>query len=377
MSPSNKEDEGPSKSVTASVQASSREPTDVIMAERGPAEDGFGRLRASEVLDILKTNIPKYSGNADTELMSADTWCNLVEAECADYRQAFLPAVFKTLIQSLLMGEMQKGVARHTFDTPEALLQHLQDKFNKQIFQCHLLERIESGSVFRGCGQMDILQVLEDLSQEVMNHNELKINQLSLDYNDYQQALTGLERSMQSNPVMTPKLFRKAKAEVKPETKSGSAKNVSEKLEPSKSTKESHNKKRRAAQRKKQQEAVDEIKKLKGELKSLTADSKTRKQAVKAVADPGAEVSVITLEAAQRLNQKVNTNQRPWLKPMWSGAEYRAYGRVKALVDIADGPRRWLDLVVVDDMQKWDLLLGNADLEHLDVRLETPAMRRR
>ncbi|KAJ2607541.1 hypothetical protein H4S08_004788 [Coemansia sp. RSA 1365] len=98
---------------------------------------------------------------------------------------------------------------------------------------------------------------------------------------------------------------------------------------------------------------------------------------MKAVADLGAEVSVITLEAAQRLNQKVNTNQRPWLKPMWLGTEYRAYGHVKALVDIADGPQRWLDLVVVDDMQKWDLLLGNADLEHLDVRLETPAMRRR
>ncbi|KAJ2607540.1 hypothetical protein H4S08_004787 [Coemansia sp. RSA 1365] len=298
MSPSNKEDEGPSKSVTAPVQASSRESTDVIMAERGPVEDGFGRLHASEVLEILKTNIPKYSGNADTELMSADTWCNLVEAECADYRQTFPPAVFKTLIRSLLTGEAQKGVARRTFDTPEALLQHPRDKFNKQIFQCHLLEQIESGSVFRRCGQMDILQVLEDLSQEVMNHvggivalarathrmfelewNELKINRLSLDYDDYQRALTGLERSMQSNPDMAPKLFGKAKAEVKSETKSGSAKNVSEKSEPSKFTKESYNKKQQAVQRKKQQEAADEIKKLKSELKSLTADSKTSSSA--------------------------------------------------------------------------------------------------
>ncbi|PIA12714.1 hypothetical protein COEREDRAFT_12329 [Coemansia reversa NRRL 1564] len=71
MSPSNKEDEGPSTLVTAPVQVSSREPTDVIMTERGPADDGFGRLYASEVLDILKTNIPKYSRNADTEKLCA------------------------------------------------------------------------------------------------------------------------------------------------------------------------------------------------------------------------------------------------------------------------------------------------------------------
>ncbi|KAJ2805420.1 hypothetical protein H4R20_002099 [Coemansia guatemalensis] len=59
---------------------------------------------------------------------------------------------------------------------------------------------------------------------------------------------------------------------------------------------------------------------------------------------------------------------------MWSGMGYRAYGHAYALAEIADGSRRWLDIVVVNNDQKWELLLSNSDLECLDVRLETPAM---
>ncbi|KAJ2808695.1 hypothetical protein H4R20_000705 [Coemansia guatemalensis] len=247
--------------------------------------------------------------------------------------------------------------------------------------------------------------------------NQLCINRLCVNYEDYQRALEGLQKMLESNPDMTPKLF-------------GEALPTPAKPKLAKTRGASRNQRHRDV---KQKSAADEIETLKNDIDSLRTqiadaakaqssagsqssverlggshvpfvvafvrekgqsqhtkkgrrqrqvhwtqldDVLVGKQAVKAVADPGAEVSVITLEAAQRLNQKVNTNRRPWLKPMWSGAEYRAYGRIKALVDIADGPRRWLDLVVVDDMQKWDLLLGNANLERLDVQLETPAMRR-
>ncbi|KAJ2083271.1 hypothetical protein H4R24_000918 [Coemansia sp. RSA 988] len=57
------------------------------------------------------------------------------------------------------------------------------------------------------------------------------------------------------------------------------------------------------------------------------------------------------LEAANCLHQKVNIERRPWLKPMWSGANYKAYGWTKALVEIAD--------------------------RRIDDQLETPAMCRR
>ncbi|KAJ2608212.1 hypothetical protein H4S08_004534 [Coemansia sp. RSA 1365] len=80
---------------------------------------------------------------------------------------------------------------------------------------------------------------------------------------------------------------------------------------------------------------------------------------VNAVADQGAEVSLIMRRSAEELGLTLRTERRPWLKPAWASEVYQAYGTARAKVEIEDGPRKWLSLVVLDEDQPWELLIGN------------------
>ncbi|KAJ1952759.1 hypothetical protein GGI12_006166, partial [Dipsacomyces acuminosporus] len=96
---------------------------------------------------------------------------------------------------------------------------------------------------------------------------------------------------------------------------------------------------------------------------------------VDAVVGQGAQVSLITNEAAEKLGVNVNTTFRPELKSPW-GHAYTSYGVASARVSLADGPKRWMRLVVINESVDWDLLVGAKNLEELGVELMTPAMKK-
>ncbi|KAJ2607538.1 hypothetical protein H4S08_004785, partial [Coemansia sp. RSA 1365] len=95
---------------------------------------------------------------------------------------------------------------------------------------------------------------------------------------------------------------------------------------------------------------------------------------IKTVADPGAAVSLIRSETAQQLKLNVLTERKPLLRSPRSKEPYKSLGTTNARVSIESGPKKWMQLVVVDSDQPWDLLLGSAHLCSLKVQLMTPAM---
>ncbi|PIA12471.1 hypothetical protein COEREDRAFT_12787 [Coemansia reversa NRRL 1564] len=95
---------------------------------------------------------------------------------------------------------------------------------------------------------------------------------------------------------------------------------------------------------------------------------------IRTVADPGAAVLLIRLETVQQLNLNISTDKRPQLRSPWSSEPYQAFGTTNARVCIENGPKRWISLVVIDCEQPWDMLLGNAHLNQMNIQLMTPAM---
>ncbi|KAJ2082600.1 hypothetical protein H4R24_001481, partial [Coemansia sp. RSA 988] len=135
------------------TKASMAQVPDVVMSERGLPPGGVTNMKASDLMECLKIIIPKFSGSVDKELISAETSALQVESECAKYRQRYEPEFFRALILGCLTGDTARELEDMECDTPEAILNHLRDKYNSAIFQFHLIQRIESGSVFQGCTQ--------------------------------------------------------------------------------------------------------------------------------------------------------------------------------------------------------------------------------
>ncbi|KAJ2746018.1 hypothetical protein GGI20_001720 [Coemansia sp. BCRC 34301] len=88
-----------------------------------------------------------------------------------------------------------------------------------------------------------------------------------------------------------------------------------------------------------------------------------------------ASVSIITLDAADELGLAVDTNWRPHLLPAWIRAPHLALGCAEVSVNFADGPKRRTRVVVVDQQQPWELLIGTKLLDALDVELVMQAKR--
>ncbi|PIA13808.1 hypothetical protein COEREDRAFT_10968 [Coemansia reversa NRRL 1564] len=234
-------------------------------------------MKASDLMEYLQWLIPEYSGDAAKELISANTWTNNLDKICTQYKTMYATEFFQSLIMSRLTGVVVDEMLDAGCNIPEAMLQQLRDKFQAPQFQYELILHIESGTVFKQCMRLNILNRLQKLAGELANHIALN-----------------------TNPQLKPQILGNVKG--------------SEKVKDAGSSK------------------------IKEKTDGTPNEVSVGKQAVEAVEDPGAEVSLITLKTAQHLGLKVDTSRRPWLKPIWSGANYKAFGRAKALVDIADGP---------------------------------------
>ncbi|KAJ2081835.1 hypothetical protein H4R24_002042 [Coemansia sp. RSA 988] len=96
---------------------------------------------------------------------------------------------------------------------------------------------------------------------------------------------------------------------------------------------------------------------------------------LRAVADTGAEVSLIAEQTVKRLGLRMSTKSRPLLKSLCPDSPaYHSVGRVNVLLCLDDSPPIWVRAVVVDFDYHWDVLVGDKELRKLEVRLITSAM---
>ncbi|KAJ2173325.1 hypothetical protein EV180_007375, partial [Coemansia sp. RSA 518] len=101
-------------------------------------------------------------------------------------------------------------------------------------------------------------------------------------------------------------------------------------------------------------------------------------QTVEAVVDPGAAVSLVTLDAAKRLGLRISSRSRPLLAPLWpTSAPYQSIGRANIALSLESRPKKWIHAVVVGFKASWDILLGADAMKEFNIESMTPAMQRR
>ncbi|KAJ2815581.1 hypothetical protein GGI24_006001, partial [Coemansia furcata] len=97
---------------------------------------------------------------------------------------------------------------------------------------------------------------------------------------------------------------------------------------------------------------------------------------LRAVADPGAEVTLIDIHAARRLNLRISEHYRPRLRALWPGGSgHASLGTTNVSLNLDNSMPVWITAVVVDFRQTaWDILAGQDTLDSLGVHLMMPAM---
>ncbi|PIA12667.1 hypothetical protein COEREDRAFT_12399 [Coemansia reversa NRRL 1564] len=98
---------------------------------------------------------------------------------------------------------------------------------------------------------------------------------------------------------------------------------------------------------------------------------------LRALADTGAKVCLITERAAKRAGVTINTNSRPLLRTLWPDAmPHCSVGCAHICLQVENGPQIWTHAVVVSFGKGWDLLVGGKTLQQLGIQLTSPAMDR-
>ncbi|PIA14823.1 DNA/RNA polymerase [Coemansia reversa NRRL 1564] len=99
---------------------------------------------------------------------------------------------------------------------------------------------------------------------------------------------------------------------------------------------------------------------------------------LRALADTGAKVCLITERVAKCAGVTINTNSRPLLRTLWPDAvPHHSIGRMHIRLQVENGPRIWMHAVVVSFGKGWDLLVGGKTLQQLGIQLTSPTMDRR
>ncbi|PIA12762.1 DNA/RNA polymerase [Coemansia reversa NRRL 1564] len=99
---------------------------------------------------------------------------------------------------------------------------------------------------------------------------------------------------------------------------------------------------------------------------------------LRALADTGAKVCLITERVAKHAGVTINTNSRLLLRTLWPDAvPHHSAGRAYIRLQVDNGPRIWMHAVIVSFGKGWDLLVGGKTLQQLGIQLTSPAMDRR
>ncbi|PIA13180.1 hypothetical protein COEREDRAFT_11677 [Coemansia reversa NRRL 1564] len=98
---------------------------------------------------------------------------------------------------------------------------------------------------------------------------------------------------------------------------------------------------------------------------------------LRALADTGAKVCLITERAAKCTGITININSRLLLRTLWPDAmPHHSVGRAHICLQVENGLRIWTHVVVVSFSKGWDLLVGGKTLQQLGIQLTSPMMDR-
>ncbi|KAJ2783725.1 hypothetical protein GGI18_003493, partial [Coemansia linderi] len=356
--------------------------------------------------DIFEKSAPTFCGESDER--SSVKWVDEIKAEFGDAFRGEPPSILYKMAYAKLVGAAAKTIRHPKERTLEALFAAVVAKYPLHHYQERVIRELRSGKAFNSETRETLSQkaseILDSIGdwpsgpealalalKKVAGHlwSQQKVHAACATRRDIESAIGRFEDTLLADTLTKLNLGsvdslaekKASKAEVKKSEPMEEVKN----LEP-----KSRNAKRRANQwksKKKGEEAIKEVQTLKAELRQMRAANASNAATagpvkigttdIKAVADPGAEISLLTLQAADRLGLAVHTDWRPRLIPAWARTPHTTEGYVNVRVEIADGPKRWTKAAVIDRPQKWEMLVGNKLLKELDVELVTPAMRRR
>ncbi|KAJ2386669.1 hypothetical protein H4S02_003745, partial [Coemansia sp. RSA 2611] len=357
--------------------------------------------------DIFEKSAPTFCGESDER--SSVKWVDEIKAEFGDAFRGEPPSILYKMAYAKLVGAAAKTIRHPKERTLEALFAAVVAKYPLHHYQERVIRELRSGKAFNSETRETLSQkaseILDSIGdwpsgpealalalEKVAGHlwSQQKVHAARATRRDVESAIGRFEDTLLADTLTKLNLGsvdssaekKASKAEVKKSEPVEEVKNSEPK---------SRNAKRRANRwksKKEGEEAIKEVQTLKAELRQMRAanasnaatagpEVKIGTTDIKAVADPGAEISLLTLQAADRLGLTVHTDWRPRLIPAWARTPHTTEGYVNVRVEIADGPKRWTKAAVIDRPQKWEMLVGNKLLKELDVELVTPAMRRR
>ncbi|KAJ2809214.1 hypothetical protein H4R20_000278 [Coemansia guatemalensis] len=272
----------------------------------------------------------------------------------------------RTFVEQPSTGDHSAVITTYEAAPSRLLLLISFNKFPKREFQGVLIDQVTSGQVFRGCTHEDIVlqlgMVYDELYQQDAALAEmvwaiLTIIGDKLDADEELHPVLFGEAKSQSTVMHVPVMSVAEMVDNAPAPNAGPSRN-------SRSGGEVL-----SGQRRVRVVGMVQLKQHADEENYVGQKDKTHwtrlgrvrigQTVINAVADQGTEVSLITRWAADGLGLTVRTEQRPWLKSAWASDVYQAYGTARAKVEIEDGPCKWLPLVVLDEDQPWELLIGN------------------
>ncbi|KAJ2710543.1 hypothetical protein H4R19_003696 [Coemansia spiralis] len=171
----------------------------------------------------------KYSGDAETELVSSVTWARGFQMMMGGWACDYRPDFFRAVLMQSVTGKALKELKRSTADTPEAMLKALTVRFKQEAFQVALFSRIHDGSAFKGVTHNDIIPWLTSFAREftgspVCLHalvvatkqllpdewKALRVSPDAVSFDQYHELLLALGAYLAADADITPSLFGKA-----------------------------------------------------------------------------------------------------------------------------------------------------------------------
>ncbi|KAJ2805397.1 hypothetical protein H4R20_002105 [Coemansia guatemalensis] len=203
---------------------------DIVMRHSPTLRAANPAMKLEEELKVAQVLVPKYSGDANKEMISSKTWLSIflqkMQKMCSSFDQCYAQAA----PLELLTGQAFECLQSADFNTMDAMVEHLCSMFKHPHFQLVLIEYVQLGEAFAGCMRDNVIMWLKHILHELGNHigghvslaqateamfptewHMQKVDLQNLSTEQYQGALLAIADDLAIHHNVTPKLFSKAK----------------------------------------------------------------------------------------------------------------------------------------------------------------------
>ncbi|KAJ2083723.1 hypothetical protein H4R24_000586 [Coemansia sp. RSA 988] len=94
-------------------------------------------------LKVTRIMVPKYTGDFTKELLTSNAWVNIFQKKTARMRDLFDHTYIQAALLDQLTGKARECMHNTSFDTVDAMIEHLCTTFKRQHFQIVLIRRVQ------------------------------------------------------------------------------------------------------------------------------------------------------------------------------------------------------------------------------------------